>query len=703
MLFRLKTESFLLRLALACIGLTVFAGPLAYGAVEPWAYSFLAVLSYTALMAALVRAILKGTLRRAWVPALLPAALGLAWLAAQYVPWPVKLLELVSPRTVSLYALSAAAPSAGTGWLRPSLYPHATRDALLCLSACVALFAATCLCVRSRKALTGMATALLTSGFVVSLIGILQSLSGTRKLYGWRALTQGGSPFGPFVSRNQFATFGGICFFVGLGLLLAQLARASKLPGRESTGRFPQRLLIGFLTAFVGVAVVWSLSRAGLLSMLAALAVVLALLWLTGLWRGRVVPILTVSALLLSVVTYLGWEPVRARLATVPDIWNTPPATRWNLAADAWHMGLTFPMLGTGAGSFLSAYPYFQTLPENAVTDSPHNEYVHILAETGFPGLAIFLAAMGLLYAAALRVIVKGQNSYSRFLMVGIFGAVLMASFHSIVDFPLRSPAIAAVLSVLAALIYCVAAFEVERRGFPVRGDRPGHHRGGAAMRKTGKSNRAGARWREYGKGAAITVIVLLWLVGCVAATAPLRGQLQQRLIARTGKALTPQIRNMTPFIDACESEIRQVAPGDGELYAELSDLARAATFNPDEPLDRLRLVARAIELRAKAAEVEPLNADHHSALVDYYLLFGREDIAQAEAEVACRLRPTDPWLRAMLSLRFAQQEDADLAQHYYEKAVETAKVRGVAESEVSLARARKGAATLKAPRPDAP
>jgi len=118
---RVRIHSFLVGLAFVCIALTVLLGPLAFGAVEPWAYSLMAILSYTALMAALTHGILTGGLGRLRVPALSPALLGLALVCAQFTPWPVQLLRVVSPRTVSLHALTAPPLAAATPYLSPSL------------------------------------------------------------------------------------------------------------------------------------------------------------------------------------------------------------------------------------------------------------------------------------------------------------------------------------------------------------------------------------------------------------------------------------------------------------------------------------------------------------------------------------------------------------------------------------------------------
>jgi O-antigen ligase len=439
--------------AVSIIAALVFA-VLAFGGVEPWAYSVVAVLAYTALAAAVAMAIVTRRARALITPMLLPAVLALLLIGAQLIEWPVGLLEAVSPRTVEIYQDAASPAEAGqsASALSPSLYPHATRDALIRLSAYIALFVATCAYVRSRKHIASLASAIIAIGFAISLFGIVQNISGTRKLYWWREMTYGGALFGPFVSRNQFASYAGVCLFVGLGLLVARGARAAgsvrrrqKGLRRALSGHAHQSFLMVYALAVIGAAVIWSLSRGGILSLLLSFAGVLVALRATGLVRSRLLYVGAVAIAILGWVTYLGWEPVLNRLSTLERVARDPLGNwRWMMCSDAVRMGLKFPITGTGAGTFLSVYPLYRTLPTHSVTVSPHNEYVHVFAESGFAGLAVLLLAMALLYGRVIGGLARGKNSYMLGFLTGGIGALLMVSFHSMVDFPMRSPAIAA-------------------------------------------------------------------------------------------------------------------------------------------------------------------------------------------------------------------------------------------------------------------
>jgi len=457
----------------ACIIAALVFAPFAFGAIEPWAYPLLAVLAYTALAAAVVRAAMLGELCRLVSPMLILGVLALLLVWVQYVKWPVALLRYVSPRAVEIHQAAHSATGAEPpGAVSPSLYPHETRGALIRLSAYVALFVATCAYVRSRKHVTRLAATIVAVGFAVSLFGIVQNLSGTRKIYWWRELYYGGALFGPFFSRNQFATYAGVCLFVGLGLLLARAAQSggSLRRWREGlqhimSGRLHQNFLIAFATAVMGAAIFWSLSRGGILSLILSFAGVLVALRVAGFLRGRAAYVAAVAVVMLGWVTYLGWQPVVGRLSTLGDVARDPTANdRWIMCTDAWRIGLAFPVLGTGSGTFLSVYPLYRSLHTPNTTWSPHNEYFGVFAQAGIGGIALALLAMVLLYRRIARGLARRRHPYVGGFLAGGVGALLMVTLHSLVDFPMLSPAVASTTAVASGMLYRTAIIEPRRR-----------------------------------------------------------------------------------------------------------------------------------------------------------------------------------------------------------------------------------------------
>ncbi len=658
------------RVAFAAIAAALAFGPLAYGSVEPWATSVLAVLAYTALAAALVRLAWTGKGVGMLTPVLGVGLLSMVLVAVQTVALPAGVVGVLSPRAVEIHREAASAVGSNPDAFTLSVYPHATAGALLRLSAYLALFGAVCAYVRSRREIRRLAGLILAVGFGVGLLGIIQNLSGTRKIYWWRELTRGGSPFGPFVSRNQFAAYAGLCVFVGLGLVLARAAvgggslrRWLRAVRRGASEKAPQNFMIVFACALVAASVFWSLSRAGIISMLLAGAVVLLVLGVRR-SRGRRLHIAALAVFALGWVTYLGWEPVFSRLATLEDIARQPQATyRWQMVGDALRMGRDFPAVGTGAGTFLSAYPLYRTLPTRSVAYNPHNEYAGVFAETGVPGLLILLAALGLVYGVVLGAAFRRRNPWMRGFLAGGVGALLAPTLHSIVDFPMRSPGIAATVAVVVAMLWRAARVESN-------GSRRHKHEGGAEEEETrsevllvGDTGRRSGREGMAGSGPVIAlVVVVTWLAGSYVALNPLRGELLLRQVHRAREALNPGNRGVARFLDAAERSAERHSPADAALYSEMASLAWEAAEASEDPLEGIGLAERAVRLRRRAVTAEPLNAAHSYNLLVDLLGFGRVDLAAEHAERVARLLPRDPWARVHLSEAFrayAQEEES--------------------------------------------
>jgi hypothetical protein len=183
-----------------------------------------------------------------------------------------------------------------------------------------------------------------------------------------------------------------------------------------------------------------------------------------------------------------------------------------------------------------------------------------------------------------------------------------------------------------------------------------------------------------------LVLIAVLWVCLCDFALAPLRGQLEARLIDREQAKLGPGAKNVMAFVEASEASIRNHSAGDAQLYAQLAGFCRSASANSADPLGRLRLADKSLKLHITAARCEPLNADHaFGAAMDYLSLF-RPDLARFQAERVCRLLPNDPWARAYLAEGFATLNRPEIAEDYLHDAEQIAAERGIAEAQNVIA-----------------
>ncbi len=637
-----------------CLILIVIFGPMAFGSVEPWAYSILCVLAFTSLAAAILHDLQSGRPLSAFSPVVIVGLLGMILVILQLIPWPAELLDRLQSESLFIYRLEEKFDQQLPSYITPSFYQHATRVSLLKLGAYVALFGAVYSFVKDRpRSVNRILIAVVTTGFVASMFAILQKLAGTDDIFFLRSIRRG-TPTGPFVSRNQFAAYAAICFFAGLGLLMARGShtlswfRRSKLKRQLPQSRQMQNILLGFAVAITGAAVVWSVSRGGIISFILAGLTVLILLAVGGYAGRKSIYLLSVLLVTFGFLTWLGWEPVMERLETLGVVVHQPEIEgRYERWIHTWEMVQKFPLLGTGAGAYISVFPAFTTLSYGTAVRNPHNEYLGILADAGFIGLGLALLALCFILTRILRGLRRSNDVYTLALLAGGAGAVFSVSYHSVVDFPLRSPGIVTTLVVLSAILYRLAAPIAASGGYQQDGSE-GDLNPNSPHKQKGSE---GIKPSSIVKGVMAALILSGWLFACRTALGELQGQLERNRIERTRENLQEGTQNANAFIDGARQAIESFSPRNARLYSDLAFFAsRAAVTVKGEGKMDLQLAEKALELHETAARLEPARASHRIELAVGYIALGRPDIAWKHTKLAAELRPRDPWVRLELA-----------------------------------------------------
>ncbi len=463
--------------------LLVFS-PLAFGAVETWAWSILAGGCFAlAAVGHLHRKLLPGNPEPG--PSR-PAAFyvligfGLLYLLSplvQMAPLPVSWIDSFrSEQSLSGRAAVLTARVDGRSWETLSLYPWQTVVETLKLAAYV-LFFYTLIKYRPvsgsrRLFITRLTTAVIVTGFAVSVIGILQKYSCPDRIYGFRSI-RFGSPFGPFVNRNHFAGYIIMVIPLALGLLLSHPTRRSrqdKISFRARlAGTDPRWGLLAFLVLIMAVALILSLSRGGIAAGVLGIVCFIALARRYRLLSVRKAVGMLAAALILfsAVLIYFGPGPLVQRFETVVagrgD--NNVRVTLWG---DAMRIYRDFPFLGTGLGTFARVYPHYKSFSWwiYAYTHA-ENDYLQAAAETGTWGgatlLGFFLAFFWLVLSwkpgrregvspVAIRSPDRGWRISRRALVAGGSAGVLALFLQSAVSFNFSIPANAFLLTVLLAL-----------------------------------------------------------------------------------------------------------------------------------------------------------------------------------------------------------------------------------------------------------
>jgi O-antigen ligase len=320
-----------------------------------------------------------------------------------------------------------------------SVYPYATKIELLKWAAYLLLFFLTVESFHTAEQWKLFVWFLVSLGFFVSLLAIIQHFTFNGKLYWFRVLGQGGAPFGPFVNHNHFAGFVELTDPLGLAMLFSGAVRRDKLT------------LLGFLTVLPIGALVLSASRGGITSFLFEFVLLTFLARRRG-KGGRQLLTASVLALVagfLSIWLGVGGTFERFGKLTRGEISHD---RRVSIVRDTWQIFGDHLWGGTGLGTLQTVYPRYESYYDGLVVDHAHNDYLELLADTGLIGAVCMLGFVALLAWRGLFNLRAARNPVCWSLYSGALVACAGLLLHGMVDFNLHIPSNALLFFLLAAM-----------------------------------------------------------------------------------------------------------------------------------------------------------------------------------------------------------------------------------------------------------
>jgi O-antigen ligase len=436
--------------------LLLFA-PLAFGGALGWAETAIE-LALALLLAAV--AVLEWPVA-AWGRALRVAAgacFGLGGFAfLQSVSWPEGLVGLVSPRHLELWRQARTLVPAGGGGIALSLAPDTTRSAGLAFLAVGAALLVGAAAGSSRPSRRWLGGAIAGAALFQVLYGAPRWMSHTQLIWGIEAPGEVSRLRGTFVNANHFALSMELALAVAFAALWWGVRRSRREPALER--RIALVALPGLLWLMIFAALVFSGSRAGLISAMTATAVQGAAL-AAARRRWRLAPLglgLALAGVLVTVALGAREGQGRALAASTADASWTGRVAAWRATLELWR---EFPATGAGLGTFADAFPLVQPESMRGYWTHAHNDGLELLALAGplgvaAAGLAVFVVARGL----GRRLRTEGLRSEARAAVVAALGALVAAAVHEMFDFGLTLPANALTLAVIcgAALAAGVA------------------------------------------------------------------------------------------------------------------------------------------------------------------------------------------------------------------------------------------------------
>lgn len=328
-------------------------------------------------------------------------------------------------------------------WMPLSLSPPATLRSFLSLFPALAIFLATLtLGHRERRLLT---LGLIGFGLACVPFGLAQIAAGPQSQLRLYDVTNTTSAVGFFANRNHYAA-----------LLYSIVPFIAAWMIHQVRSRDGARLgWVALMIAIYGVIILglgMSASRGGLVLAMAAIMASIFLAWWGQKPNGRnpASRVVFIAALLgACVVLQFGLARILGRLQHDPldDGRLTFAQVTLRAAADV------FPV-GSGIGSFVPLYAMFETPADigPSYVNHAHNDWLELWLEAGVPGLLLAALFLGWFTTATYRSWKHGDAGIDSLLVQAASISVMLLLAHSLVDYPLRTTALACLFAFLCAM-----------------------------------------------------------------------------------------------------------------------------------------------------------------------------------------------------------------------------------------------------------
>jgi O-antigen ligase/Flp pilus assembly protein TadD len=424
------------------VGILLFT-PLAFGTVEPWSIALMEAATVSALLFLLFNNMRRKETSLYEIPGITPLVFFLAYMLFQLVPLPSGIVEIISPETAALYQATRSYDEP-VRWMSLSINQKATVTEFFRIFSYGAFYILTVQILTDRKLLKRVITVLVVFASVLSFFGILQHILSNGKIFWFRELTMGGTPFGPYVNRNHYAGLMEMLFPLVLGLFLYYKPHVSYKSFREKIAELFNmqktniHILLGFACVLIGTSVFLTLSRSGIVSLCLSMVIFGFLIILRGMSRTRGIIIMVVFLLIALSVGWFGWDPIFERFEKIMNAQGDISEQRLQLWSDSGNIIRDFPATGTGFGSYINIYPRYRTISGDAIADHAHNDYIELLSNGGVLAFLIFLWFILAVLYKAFKTYLKRREMYSIYIFLGCITGITSMLMHSTTDFNLH-------------------------------------------------------------------------------------------------------------------------------------------------------------------------------------------------------------------------------------------------------------------------
>ncbi len=445
----------------ASLTLGLVLAVLAFGGTETIAFAIVQLLLFGAaafFVASAPESVFRPAARSLVVPAVLTAVV-----LFQLCPVPVSWLHRFAGREASLDGVRAR---------YFSFEPYATRTHFLILLACFVAFYFAQIVSQNRRRKQFFIASLVALGTLEAFYGMVQYLTGWQQIFTYVKKFDLEEATGTYINRNHYAGFLEMILPFSLALVLYEYAKLRGNRGANMTLRKLvatsglQRLTLSLcVSAILCAALIFSRSRMGILSAASSVVVIFALVAISR-FHGRASSLLAAMFIVLSIglAVWIGPGPIVSRFQDVGNEYSLGGPSRLSIWRDALPLIQHHPWLGTGLGTFPTAYTTGQSEFLTQFVNHAHNDYLELAADLGIPATFVLFASIFLILVRAVRTFLFGGGDFERVIALGCVGSIVAILLHSFADFNLYIPANALLFSAILGLGIKVHATNSNRR-----------------------------------------------------------------------------------------------------------------------------------------------------------------------------------------------------------------------------------------------
>jgi O-antigen ligase len=378
-------------------------GPLALGIVDDWSTALFEVAAAVVLLIWMAWQLSTAEVNLRWAPLFAPMLVFFA----------LALLQIAFHRSAYLY--------------------DSLSELWLYIAYGILVFVAVQLVQSDDNAILRFGDAMAVFGTMYAFFAVLQEFTSEGRIY-WRIKSQAGSVYGSYVNHNHYA---------GLMELLLPITLVLAFNGSVRGGK---RVLLVFGATLMAASVFLCQSRGGMFAVTVEI-VFLAIFWMRRFPYSKSAAMFVLFCLITALL--LAWiaPPQVARRIT-----DTHDPARWLIHRDSIRMFAAHPFLGSGLGTFATAFPRYRAFYDGLLVNDAHDDYLQLLLETGLAGFGVGVWFLVVLYREGLGKCRLAKQSPALLLSIGALAGCTGLLAHSFVDFNLQIPANAVLFYVLCAI-----------------------------------------------------------------------------------------------------------------------------------------------------------------------------------------------------------------------------------------------------------